>query len=82
MTKKCQNKLGHHFRTRLYSLPLKMLHEVYESTFTLHFTDVASAEHRLQGIIVDISSKSLFKAVRVGEPTETLMNSKELLEIS
>ena len=82
-----------------------MLHELYESTLTLHlcsndetnlswtclvsgfwcallnfehpsvllfcFADVASAEHRLQGIILDISSNRLFKAVRVGEPSET-----------
>ena len=61
----------HHIRTRLYSLPLKMLHELYESTLTLHFADVASAEHRLQGIILDISFNRLFKAVRVGEPSKT-----------
>ena len=61
----------HHIRTRLYSLPLKMLHELYESTLTLHFTDAASAEHRLQDIILDISSNRLFKVVRVGEPSET-----------
>ena len=61
----------HHIRTRLYSLPLKTLHELYESTLTLHFADVASAEHRLQGIILDISSNRHFKAVRVGEPSET-----------
>ena len=48
-----------------------MLHELYESTLTLHFADVASAEHRPQGIILDISSNRLFKAVRVGEPIET-----------
>ena len=48
-----------------------MLHELYESTLTLHFADVASAEHRLQGIILDISFNRLFKAVRVGEPSET-----------
>ena len=44
---------------------------MYESTLTLHFTDVASAEHRLQGAILDISSNRLFKAVGVSEPTET-----------
>ena len=48
-----------------------MLHELYESTLTLHFANVASAEHRLQGIILDISSNRLFKAVRVGGPSET-----------
>ena len=48
-----------------------MLHVLYESTLTLHFADVASAEHRLRGIILDISSNRLFKAVRVGEPSET-----------
>ena len=48
-----------------------MLHELYESTLTLHFTDVAYVEHRLQGIVLDISSNRLFKALREGEPTET-----------
>ena len=41
----------HHIRTRLYSLPLKTLHVLYESTLTLHITDAGSPEHRLQGII-------------------------------
>ena len=61
----------HHIRTRLYSLPLKTLHVLYESTLTLHFTDVGSPEHRLQGIILDISSNRLFKAVRVCDSIET-----------
>ena len=61
----------HHIRTKLYSLPLKQRHALYESTLTLHFADVGSPGHRLQGIILDISSNRLFKAVRVGEPTET-----------
>ena len=46
-----------------------VLHDLYESTLTLHFTYIESAEHRLQGTILDISSNRLFKAVRVGEPT-------------
>ena len=61
----------HHIRTKLYSLSLKRLHALYESTLTLHFADVGSYGHRLQGIILDISSNRLFKAVRVGKPTET-----------
>ena len=48
-----------------------MIESSYESTLTLHFADVGSPGHRLQGIILDISSNRLFKAVRVGEPTET-----------
>ena len=60
----------HHIHTRLYSLPLKMLHVLYESTLTIHFADVASAEHRLR-VFFYISSNRLFKAVRVGEPSET-----------
>ena len=60
----------HHIRTKLYSLPLKRLHALYESTLTLHFADVGSPGQRLHGIILDISSNRLFKAVRVGEPTE------------
>ena len=59
-----------HIRTKLYSLPLKRIYALYDSTLTLHFTDVGSPGHRLQGIILDISSKRLFKAVRVGEATE------------
>ena len=61
----------HHIRTKLYSLPLKRLHALYESTLTSHFSDVGSPRHRLQGIILDISLKRLFKAVRVGELIET-----------
>ena len=61
----------HHIRTKLYSLSLKRRNALYESTLTLHFTDVGSPGHRLQGIILDISSNRLFKAVRVGELTET-----------
>ena len=61
----------HHIRTRLYFLPLKTLHVLYESTLTLHFTDVGSPEHRLHGIILDISSNRLFKAVRVCDSIET-----------
>ena len=38
----------HHIRTRLYSLPLNMLHDLYEFTLTLHFADAASPEHRFR----------------------------------
>ena len=48
-----------------------MLHDLYESTLFLHFADVASPEHRLQGIILDISSNRLFKAVSVCDFNET-----------
>ena len=60
-----------HIRTRLYFLPLNILHDLYESTLTLHCADVASPDHRLQGIILDISSNILFKALRVCDYTET-----------
>ena len=61
----------HHIRTRLYSLPLNMLHDLYEYTLTLHFANAASPEHRLQSIILDISSNRLFKAVSVCDNTES-----------
>ena len=32
-----------------------MLHYLYETTLTYNFTDVASKEHRLQGIVLGIS---------------------------
>ena len=57
------------YKTVLSSI--KMLLDLYESTLTLHFNDVTSSEYRLQDIILDISSERLFKAVKVGEPTET-----------
>ena len=60
----------HYIRTRLYSLPLKTLHVLYESTLTLQFNDVGSPEHRLQGIVFDISLSRLFKAVRVCDSIE------------
>ena len=44
-----------------------MLHDLYESTLTLHFADVGFPENQLQGINLDISSNRLFKAVRVCE---------------
>ena len=56
-----------------------MLHDLYKSTLTLHFADAASPEHRLQGIILDISSNRLFKAVRVCDYTET--KNRPLLKI-
>ena len=60
-----------HIHTKLYSLPLKRLHTLYESTLPLYFTDVGSPGHRLHGIILDISSNRISKALRVDEPTET-----------
>ena len=42
-----------------------------ESTLTLHFADAASPEHRLQSIILDISSNRLFNAVSVCDNTDT-----------
>ena len=52
----------HHILTRLYSLPLKTLHVLYESTLTLHFNDVGSPEHRLQGIIFGHFLKQAFQS--------------------
>ena len=57
------------YKTLLTSI--KMLDDLYESTLTLHFIEVASAEYRFQGGILYIFSNRLFKAVRLGEPTET-----------
>ena len=61
----------HHIRTKLYSLPLKKLHDLYESSVTLHFADVGSPQYRLQGIIMDISSNRLFKAVKSDTPVSS-----------
>ena len=47
-----------------------MLHELYEYTLTLHFTDCICRTSTL-GYHFDISSYRISKAVRVGEPTET-----------
>ena len=48
-----------------------MLHDLYGSTLTLHFPDIGSTEYQFKDMILDISSNKIFKAVRVGERTET-----------
>ena len=53
-----------------------MLHDFYESTLTLH---AASPKHRLQSIILDISSNRLFKAVSVCDKIET--NNRPFMKI-
>ena len=50
----------HYIRTKLYSVPLRKLHEIYEYTKDLTFTDTRSPEYRLQGVILDISTFRLF----------------------
>ena len=52
-------------RTKLYPLPLQLL--LYEYTLTLHFIDIGSPGHRLQGkgIILDVSPNMIFKAIKL-----------------
>ena len=78
-------KLGlHHIRTRLYSLPLNMLHDLFESTLTLHFSDASSLEHRLQGSLylnLDISSNRLFFLKLPGYVISRRQKNRQLLKI-
>ena len=60
----------HHIRTKLYSLPLKKLHELYESARSVVFTDAGSPEYRLNGIILDVSNNRLFKVVKTNEHSD------------
>ena len=60
----------HHIRTKLYSVPLRKLHEIYEYTKDLTFTNTRSPESRLQGVIMDISTFRLFQAVRSDKSEE------------
>ena len=55
----------HHIRTKLYSLPLKKLHELYKSALETIFTDAGSPEYRLNSISLDISSNILLNAASV-----------------
>ena len=47
-----------------------MQQDLHESPMTLQFLDVGSSEHRLQGIILDISSNRFFKTVKLCDSTE------------
>ena len=60
----------HYIRTKLYSVPLRKLHEIYEYTKDLTYTDTRSPEYRLQGVILDISTFRLFQAVRSDKSEE------------
>ncbi|KAK3091612.1 hypothetical protein FSP39_021192 [Pinctada imbricata] len=46
------------------------LHEIYEYTKDLTYTDTRSPEYRLQGVILDISTFRLFQAVRSDKSEE------------
>ncbi|KAK3103876.1 hypothetical protein FSP39_022583 [Pinctada imbricata] len=60
----------HYIRTKLYSVPLRKLHEIYDYTKDLAYTDTRSPEYRLQGVILDISTFRLFQAVRSDKSEE------------
>ncbi|KAK3087812.1 hypothetical protein FSP39_010974 [Pinctada imbricata] len=60
----------HYIRTKLYSVPLRKLHEIYDYTKDLTYTDTRSPEYRLQGVILDISTFRLFQAVRSDKSEE------------
>ncbi|KAK3103234.1 hypothetical protein FSP39_017708 [Pinctada imbricata] len=60
----------HYIRTKLYSVPLRKLNEIYEYTKDLIYSDTRSPEYRLQGVILDISTFRLFQAVRSDKSEE------------
>ena len=55
----------HYIRTKLYSIPLSILNEMYKQSIEAHIPNVYSAEQRLHYIIQDIAFHRLFKPAKI-----------------
>ena len=60
----------HYIRTKLYSIPLSRLNEMYKQSIEVHIPNVYSAEQRLHYIIQDIAFHILFKPVKTNSPVD------------
>ena len=57
----------HHIRTKLYSVPLKLLNSLLEKTKEHPNLDSSTPEYRLGSVIMDIAHHRLFKPARFTE---------------
>ena len=61
----------HHIRTKLYSVSLKVLHNLFDKVKQMPSSDFSTPEYRLGAVIMDIANHRLFKPTRTEEPTPT-----------
>ena len=57
----------HHIRTKLYSVPLKLLNSLLEKAKEHPILDSSSPEYRLGSVIMDIANHRLFQPARFTE---------------
>ena len=55
----------HHIRSKLFSLPLSKLHDLYNSCLVNNVTNPNSIEYKLTAIVLDIAGHRLFKLVGI-----------------
>ena len=60
----------HHIRTKLYSVPLKILYELQEKTKNRAYLDSSTPEYRLDYIIGDVAYHRLFVPPRISDECE------------
>ena len=61
---------AHHIRTKLYSVPLKILYELQEKAKSSLYLDSSTPEYRLDFMIMDVAHHRLFGPPRIMDETE------------
>ena len=60
----------HHIRTKLYSVPLKILYELQEKTKNTAYLDSSTPEYRLDYMIGDVAYHRFFVPPRISDECE------------
>ena len=59
----------HHIRTKLYSVPLRVLNKLLEKAKASLHLDFSTPEYRLNAMIMDVAHHRLFKPPRITDST-------------
>ena len=65
----CQQLGPHHIRTKLYSVPLRVLNKLLEEAKASLHLDFSTPEYRLNAMIMDVAHHRLFKPPRITDST-------------
>ena len=60
----------HHIRTKLYSVPLKLLYDLHEKAKDSSYLDSSTPEYRLVYMIMDVAHHRLFDPPRIIDECE------------
>jgi hypothetical protein len=60
----------HHIRTKLYSVPLKILYDLYDKAKNSSYVDSSTPEYRLVYMIMDVAHHRLFGPARIIDECE------------